>query len=248
MTAPSRTAVLDSMPEQRRALLTVLKTRGPLSTTELAEHLGVTYEAVRQQLGQLEIDGWVTKQLERDSPGPGRPRSLVRLTSAGDHLFPKEYEELAVALLDAAGERLGPAAVRTLLEEVTRRKVEEWESALQGQPIEKRLEALTGIYQQGDPYCHVELGDGGEPRLVEMNCPFLEVARRRPALCSVTVSALRRLLGREVVRVERFQQGHGRCVFQVLPDRPVTPEAPEFDWEPPAGGEDGDDGANGGDA
>lgn len=229
----TQSRVLQVMPDPRRALLTALKQEGPLSMADLAEEIGTSYEAVRQQMSQLESEGWVARKVDRDSPTPGRPRSLYRLTSAGDHLFPKEYDDLAVALIDAAGERLGGEAVRTLLEEVTRRKVEGWEPLLRNKPLEERLQALQDIYLTDDPFTHVERTEDGRLLLVERNCPFLSVAERRPALCSVTVSVLRRLLGCEVVRRERFQDGDGRCAFEVFPDRPVTTEGSSFDWEPP---------------
>ena len=224
-------AALASIPEPRRSLLVAMKLGGAQRIGDLAEAIGITYEGTRQHLQQLELQGFAVKRVERDST-PGRPGSRYRLTDAGDHLFPKEYEELAVALIDAAGDRLGPAAVRVLLEEVARRKVERWRPALDGKPLPKRLEALRNIYLKDDPFCRVEHGDGGEPsKLVELNCPYLEVARRRPALCSVTVSVLRDLLGRKVVRTERFQDGCGRCVF-TIGDEAASPEAPLFDWEP----------------
>lgn len=223
--------LLAALSEPRRAVLTEVKHHGDRSLAELAAAVGVSYEAVRQHVVQLSADGWLTGSVERATGGPGRPTSRYRLTPAGDHLFPKEYDELAVELLDAAGDRLGPGAVRELLAEVARRKVERWSPRLAGLPFEERLEALRGIYLEGDPHCRVEHGEGGGARLIEMNCPYLEVARRRPALCSVTVSVLRRLLGRQVVRSERFQDGDGRCVFRVL-DREIDDAAPVFDWEP----------------
>ena len=225
------TETLDALPEPRRSVLVAIKGTGPMDISELAERIGISYEGMRQQLAQLELEGWVTRSLERETSRPGRPRSLFGLTSAGDHLFPKEYDDLAVALIDAAGDRLGPAAVRQLLEEVARKKVEYWEPRLADKSFEERLAALSDIYLSDDPFCRVEYGDDAEPKLVEMNCPYLEVARRRPALCSVTVSVLRRLLGRKVVRTERFQDGCGRCVFRV--ESQEEPSAAElFDWEP----------------
>lgn len=228
----TQTRVLSALPEPRRAILTALKGGGPLSMADLAEQIGISYEAIRQQMSQLVLEGWVARKLDRGSSTPGRPRSLYHLTSAGDHLFPKEYDDLAVALIDAASERLGGEAVRSLLAEVTRRKVEAWEPLLRGRSVEERLEALKDVYLEEDPFTHVERNGDDGLRLVERNCPFLSVAERRPALCSVTVSVLRRLLGVEVVRRERFQSGDGRCVFQVFPDRPVGPEDEGFDWEP----------------
>lgn len=225
------TESLDALPEPRRSILVAIKGTGAMDISELAERIGISYEGTRQQLAQLELDGWVTRSLERETSRPGRPRSLFRLTSAGDHLFPKEYDDLAVAIIDAASERLGPEAVRQLLEEVARKKVEHWEPKLAGKSFEERLEALSDIYLSDDPFCRVEYGDAEAPKLVEMNCPYLEVARRRPALCSVTVSVLRRLLGRRVVRTERFQDGCGRCVFRIGGEAESSGEE-LFDWEP----------------
>jgi len=222
---------LGAMTEARRSIVMALKSRGPLGIGELSEGMDISYEGVRQHLRHLQRGGWITRCEDGESSGPGRPRSSYRLTSAGDHLFPKEYDQLAVALIDAASETLGPEAVRSLLEEVARRKVEQWEPTLKDLSLDQRLQALTGIYATDDPHCRVEIGDGEAPRLVEMNCPYLEVARRRPALCSVTVSVLRRLLGHDVVRTERFQAGDGRCVFKVLKDRKLEAEQPLFDWE-----------------
>ena len=58
-------------------------------------------------------------------------------------------------------------------------------------------------------------------RVIERNCPYLNAAMKRPALCSVTVNSLTRLLGVRVDREERFQNGDGRCVFRVYADEPV---------------------------
>lgn len=225
------TKAFDAMSEPRQAILMALKRGGASGIAELAEHVGITYEGMRQHMAQLELDGWVARRLRRDGSGPGRPKARFQLTTAGEHLFPKEYDDLAVALIDAAAERLGPEAVKALLEEVARKKVEAWQPKLVGKDLDQRLEALRGIYSDDDPFCRVERDDDGSPKIVEMNCPFLQVAQRRPALCSVTVSVLGRLLGRKVVRTERFQDGDGRCVFKVLP-QVVTEDGPLLQLEP----------------
>ena len=59
-------------------------------------------------------------------------------------------------------------------------------------------------------------------RLIEHNCPFLNVAQHHPALCSVTINTLSRLLGVRVVREERFQTGNGLCAFRILADQPLA--------------------------
>lgn len=208
---------LDDFAELKRSLLLALKRGGAKAISALAKPLGVTGEAVRQQLTSLEKDGWVRRE-----PGPrvearGRPTTLYALTAAGEELFPKAYDALAVELLDAVAGQMGPEALEKILAALVEARVERLEPEMRGLPLEKRLARLKELYLAEDPFMSVERR-GKELRLVERNCPFYGVASRRPALCSVTVNAMSRLLGRRVSREERFQTGHGRCAFVVKLD------------------------------
>jgi len=215
----------------RQSILEALKREGPLAIAQLAERLGMSGEAVRQQLVQLQREGWIEALHERSANRhSGRPAARYRLTPAGDHVFPKQYDALTVAVLDAIASELGPETLDRLLANLTEARARSWASRLEGKSLRERLEALRGVYEGGDPFMDVEEVAGGF-RLVEHNCPFLNVAMQRPVLCSLTVSLLSRLLGFEVVREERFQTGDGRCAFRVLVDRPRAPDAPPFQRE-----------------
>lgn len=219
---------IEQLPHTRQTILDVIKRQGPLTIAALAEHLQMSAEAVRQQLVQSERDGWVERFQRPGQRAAGRPQSEYRLTAAGEELFGKRYSELTVEVLDAVAQQLGPEALTNILAELTETRVRQWEPRLRGLNLRERLEALREIYAEDDPFTDVE-EDGQGLRLVERDCPFHQVAMRRPLLCSVTVSVLTRLLGVQVVREERFQNGDGRCAFRVLPDRPVelTGFAPE---------------------
>jgi predicted ArsR family transcriptional regulator len=215
----------------RQSILEALKREGPLAIAQLAERLGMSGEAVRQQLVQLQREGWIEALHERAANRhSGRPAARYRLTSAGDHVFPKQYDALTVAVLDAIAGELGPETLDRLLASLTEARAREWEPRLEGKSLRERIEALRSVYEGEDPFMDVEELPGGL-RLVEHNCPFLNVAMERPILCSLTVSLLSRLLGFEVVREERFQSGDGRCAFRVLVDRPRGPDAPGFAHE-----------------
>jgi predicted ArsR family transcriptional regulator len=217
-----------ALPELGRRLLVRLKHVGHATTAELAVHAGVSYEAARTQLAALESDGFVTHRSERGARG--RPARRYSLTPAGDNRFAKRYDELAVELVDAAAGVLGPEALAELLAHLTDERVARWETRLQGLTLNERLEALRDVYLDDDPFTVVETDTGG-PRLIERNCPYLNVASRRPAICSVTVSTLARLLGVKVIRDERFQAGDGRCAFRVLSGQHID-AAFRFGWEP----------------
>lgn len=235
MTSSADPPQAPEMSQMRRAILAIVKRRGSAAIGELAAELRVSYEASRQQVGQLHREGWLAKRIQRPAGRSrvGRPEARYTLTEAGDHLFPKHYDELAVALIDGLGQRFGTEGVLAVLTELADARVREWAPRLEGLDLEERLEALKGIYLDEDPFVSVERGDDDGLRLVEHNCPFLNVAQERPALCSLTVSVLTRLLGRRVVREKRFQAGDGCCAFRVLEDRPVDPESFRFELEEP---------------
>ena len=200
-----------------------LKQHGTATIALLAAAFGLTGEAVRQQLLQLQREGWVEPATPRGSAPArtGRPATSYRLTEAGDHLFPKHYDALAVAVIDAVAEELGGEAALRVLERVSHDRVTAVAPSLEGLGLEARVEQLKNWYLAEDPFMDVE-HHGDDLLLVERNCPFLNTAMRRPALCSVSVNALTRLLGVRVARQEKFQNGDGRCVFHVFVNEPVT--------------------------
>ena len=212
---------IEQLPETRQMILRALKNDGPATIAELASRLEMTREAIRQHLLQLEYEGWIGRNLKRDpGHGGGRPSTSYNLTSLGDHLFPKHYDSLTVEVLDTVADQLGPEALTQVLSMMTEARVRQWETRLKGLSLAERLEALKEIYLEDDSFMEVDLS-GGDPYLIERNCPFLNVAKRRPILCSVTVSVLTRLLGYRVIRQERFQNGDGRCAFRVLLNEPI---------------------------
>ena len=230
---PQETTILTihQLPDSRRAILTALKQNGSATIAQLAEMLQLTGEAVRQQLLQLQRDGWIEARVDRapDRGRTGRPATTYKLTAAGDHLFPKEYDTLNVALLDAVGHELGPDAVTRVFRRLTEDKVAETEPALRDLSLQEKIAHLKSWYLRDDPYMDIEEADG-DFKLVERNCPVYNTAMQRPGLCSISVNALTRILGVRVRREERFQNGDGRCVFHIYANEPVDP-AEEFELE-----------------
>ena len=98
-------------------------------------------------------------------------------------------------LLDTVAGELGKPAFEKVLAAIAEGRVRDWEPRMRGLSLADRVQALKAVYGDGDPYMEVEKVRGGF-RLIERNCPFLNIAMQRPALCSVTVSALSRLAGR----------------------------------------------------
>ena len=188
---------------------------------------------MRQQLLQLQREGWIESVVDRDSARgrTGRPATTYRLTDAGEHLFPKAYDALTVALIDGVAAELGMDATVRVLERVSNDRVDALAPSVAGRTLEERLGILASWYLEDDPYMSWE-PDGDDFNLIERNCPFYNTAMHRPALCSVSVNALTRLLGVRVEREEKFQEGDGRCVFHAYAHEPVDAAAWQFTLEP----------------
>ncbi|HWH69935.1 MAG TPA: HTH domain-containing protein, partial [Candidatus Sulfotelmatobacter sp.] len=78
-------------------LLVLLKTSGQSTTAELGSKLGITGEAVRQQLLRLQEEGLV--EATSLAKGRGRPIQVWKLTAAANRRFPDSHGELAAQLI-----------------------------------------------------------------------------------------------------------------------------------------------------
>jgi predicted ArsR family transcriptional regulator len=144
-----------------------------------------------------------------------------------EHLFPKSYDGLTVELIDTVISQLGEESLKQILSSMTESRVQQWESRLRGLNLYDRVVALKDIYIENDSFIEIEQVEE-DILLIERNCPFANVAMKRPALCSLTVNVLTRLLGLKVVRTETFQNGDGRCAFRIHSDQPVHAESYSF--------------------
>lgn len=215
---------LDDLSDSRRKILITVKEQSAASITDIARALGVTHEAARKQVLELQRSGLVTSTCpdEETAASAGRPAAQYCLTRAAENLFPKNYAALTVRLVD----RFGPDALAGITDDVVRRL----RARAAGPSLPDRLAAAREVYVEDDPYTSIERR-GDDYVMIEKNCPYVDVAIERPAICSTTVSALRRFTGREVVRERRFQDGDGRCEFHVR--AAIRGGKARFEIEPP---------------
>ncbi len=204
---------LATMPTTRRAILVALKRQGALRAHELAELLGITVAAVRQQLLRLDRDGLVTHRREPD--GRGRPSHSYELTTTAEMLFPKRYGDLTTELLGYLG---GPESdeVSKLFEQRRRRRLRDATERLADKSLAEQVEELTRILDEDGYLADVEELPGGGWRITEHNCAILSVATGFGQACSSELSFIRDALpaGR-VERVAHLMDGAHVCAYEV---------------------------------
>ena len=202
----------------REAILDMLKRRGPLTATEIAETLSLTAMAVRQHLYALQAEALVAYSAQ---PRPiGRPAKLWRLTEASDRFFPDAHAELTVDLIAAVREAFGAEGMDRLLAIRTRDQIAAYGQRIGGRrALAERLEALAAIRSEEGYMAEVQKAEDGAFLLIENHCPICHAAAACTGLCAAELSVFQAVLGEdvEVRRSDHILAGARRCAYVVTP-------------------------------
>jgi predicted ArsR family transcriptional regulator len=215
--APSESAgqqiALAELAAGRRAVLSRLKAWGEATADGLADDLGITVGAVRQQLGPLGAAGLVAHRDERQ--GPGRPRRWYCLTPAAETLFPKRYGQLTNQLLGFI-EDSDPDLVALAFQRRAEQRRDRAAARLAGRDFEGRVRELARILDEDGYLADCEPGGDGSWMVTERNCAILDVARQHHEACSSELAFLRAVLpDAQVERVAHVLGGARRCAYQI---------------------------------
>lgn len=199
----------------RRDILLALKQAQPLAVRELGDRLGVTPNAVRHHLKELEAEGLVV--YGREQRGMGAPSFVYRLSAAGEALFPKRYEEPLTRLLRHVVATEGRAAAVAVLEEEYAELARRLGVELEGRAPEERVEAVARVMGEAG-YMAEWQGADGVFRLTEHNCAIRAVAERFPEICDAEERFFRKVLTADVARRAHIVRGCNACEYAVTFD------------------------------
>ena len=90
-------------------MLVALKRAQPVTAEDMAAGMGVTPNALRRHLKELENEGLVC--FEPEARTVGRPAYAYSLTESGEALFPRAYDAALAQVLEQVREQLGTAGV-----------------------------------------------------------------------------------------------------------------------------------------
>jgi DeoR family suf operon transcriptional repressor len=196
----------------RAGVLVELKRAERLTTRELASRLGVSLNAVRHHLKELEDQGLV--EYQREHRGVGAPTFAYRLTGAGLALFPRRYEAVLDGLLSDLVTRSGRTAVGELLEARYATLAQRLQRELAGATLTDRLAAVARVLSD-DGYMAEASTDGSSGTLIEHNCAIQSVAQRFPEICAAEARFLSAVLGTPVQRERHILNGCSACEYRV---------------------------------
>ena len=206
--------------QTRRRIITLLKQSGALSAGAMAQDLGLTAMAVRQQLYALEEDGLAAWQSETAS-GRGRPNKLWMLTDSAQRLFPDAHQDLAVDLITTFRETLGDAAFDALLETRGKKQAAAYQAALaDAASLAERTQRLAALRTAEGYMAVVEpLPDGDGWMLIENHCPVCSAARACSGICANELEVFQETFGSAytVRRTDHILKGARRCAYEIRP-------------------------------
>lgn len=203
----------------RGAILVELKKAQPLTTKELAARLGVSLNAVRHHLKDLEDQELVGYQ--REHRGVGAPTFAYRLARAGEALFPRRYEAVLGGLLDGLVEREGRAGAVAMLEARYATLASRLQEQLADRTSVERLTAVARLLSE-EGYMAEAKTDASSTTLTEHNCAVQAVAERFPEICAAEARFLATVLGADVTRERHILNGCTACEYRVRFDNPVV--------------------------
>jgi len=196
----------------RMEILELLRRRGRSSAETIANDLGVTPNAVRQHLTNLERDGLVASQPERS--GRGRPSLLFGLTERADAVFPKRYGQLATMVLQEVQDMGGPEALDEIFARVAARHADAMQREITGLPFDDKLNRVVSwIGRAGTLVEQSETSEG--VRVTIHNCPFRNTALKFPQVCTITPQLISRLTGAAVSQSDSIHRRDPYCSFVV---------------------------------
>lgn len=197
----------------RKVILTMLKTKGALTVSDMAKQLGITEMAVRRHLNTLERDGLIESKLVRQAMG--RPTNLYSLTENADELFPKKYHHLTLDLLGELMEDAGEEKVQQLFERRKERLIGRYEAQLQGKPLAERVQTLAEIQNSNGYMVDWTATEDGQFVIHEHNCPISQVANQYNHACHCELLMFESLLDADVKRTECLVKGGMKCSYVI---------------------------------
>ena len=196
----------------RGRIVEELRRRKSASAIDLAGLFNLSPNAIRQQLVVLERDGLVVEKSVRR--GRTKPTYEFSLTSEAEKLFPQQYDKMLGAVLREVKEQFGDAGVAKVFEGIARRTVAKTKSRVTAEDTQGKVAQLAEVLREGGVVAEYSLIDGGFA-LHEHNCPYSEVVKDHPEVCSVIHQVLDETVGGQHVQTESLATGGTQCRFEV---------------------------------
>lgn len=211
--------------QTRAAVVELLVDEGPVTTSDIAQRLGISAAGIRRHLDILTASG----DVEVAAPGfakggRGRPAKWFQLSPAGRGKLRHAYDDLAGHALRKLRDLGGQPAVDEFAKE----------------RIDGLVDGITPVTDSGDVVATVEQiansltsagysanvrAAGTGVQICQHHCPVAHVATEFPELCEAETAKFTELLGTHVQRLATIANGDCVCTTHVPLHQPTDGEA-----------------------
>ena len=202
-------------PSTKDDILQLLLKSGQATAQDLAESLGVSPQAVRRHLKDLQTEALIEHQAIQS--GMGRPNYIYRLSSKGRAQFPSQYDQFAVGLLDTLTETVGSEQVGAILRQQWQRKAQRYCEILGNASLFERVQQLVALRQAEGFMAELHSGEDENTYIItEYNCAISQVAASYPAVCGHELSMFAVALPDcQVERTHWLVRGENLCGYRI---------------------------------
>ncbi len=200
-------------------ILSLLKTRGPQRSQQLADLLQLTAMGVRKHLLTLAEQGLV-RAVAAESPGKaGRPQQYWQLTAAGHQQFPDRHADVSLQLIDGVRQLFGDAGLEQLIRQREQQQWQHYQQLLVDcDDLASKVKKLAEIRQQEGYLAEVFKRDHCW-YLAEHHCPICAAASQCQQFCRAELQLFQACVATLalVERTEHLLAAGRRCVYRFQP-------------------------------
>jgi len=204
----------------RSDLLVALRKEQPLTAGELGARFGLTANALRRHLKELEDAGLV--RFRREVRGVGGPVYAYSLTEQGEQLFPRSYANPLADALEIVRAEQGPEGVVRIFRRRWEALADEAKPVLASLPLADRARALVEMLSANGYMAEVESASPNDALIREHNCAVREIALRFPEVCTAEAAFIEEFLGAAVSRQSHMMHGCKSCEYTAHESIPVA--------------------------
>lgn len=195
----------------RSDLLVALRKEQPLTAGELGARFGLTANALRRHLKEMEDAGLV--RFRREVRGVGGPVYTYSLTEQGEQLFPRSYANPLADALEIVRAEQGPEGVVRIFRRRWEALVAVAKPVLASLPLADRAHALGEMLSANGYMAEVESASPNDALIREHNCAVREIALRFPEVCTAEAAFIAEFLGTAVSRQSHMMHGCKSCEY-----------------------------------
>lgn len=208
------------MKTSRQRVLEYVQAHHPVTAADLSQALHMTEANARHHLSILQQRGLLRSAGQRRGSAKGRP---ARLYLPSEQLLGHNLDQLAAALLDLLGARLGSGELDELLHNLAGRMLQTGQNARPAgnesltQRLYRAIQQLNQLHYQARWEAW-----RGAPRLILDHCPYAAIIAQHPELCRLDAYLLESLAGSQVEQTSKLEpdtQGALHCIFNILEPR-----------------------------